>query len=74
MRNLNLLGFLLLPEEEEWSGSELVEQEGAAGGEEPPRREFEVEAPLPLPFAASAFFLNSLATVIEILLASLRSL
>jgi hypothetical protein len=33
MRNLNLLGFLLLPEEEEERGSALVEREGAAEGE-----------------------------------------
>jgi hypothetical protein len=73
MRNLNLLGFLLLPEEEEVRGSKLVERE-TAGGEEPPRRGWEVEAPLPLLFASSAFFLSALAAIIDVLLASLRSL
>jgi hypothetical protein len=74
MRNLNLPGFLLLLEEEEVSGSALVEREGVAEGEAPPRCEREVETPLPLPLAVSAALLSSLAAEIDILLASLRSL
>jgi hypothetical protein len=73
MRNLNLLGFLLLLEEEEVRGSELVEQK-IAGGEEPPRRGWEVKAPLPLLFASSAFFLSALVVVIDVLLVSSKSL
>ena len=70
MRNLNLLGFL--PEEEEESGSALEEQEVV--GDEAPRREQEPKAPLPLAWAASAFFLSSLAAMMDVLLEILRSL
>ena len=70
MRNLNLLGFL--PEEEEESGSALEAREAAGG--EAPWREQEPKGPLPLPQAASAFFLRTLAVVIEVLLEILRSL